>query len=752
MKLVVPLIIVIVLLGGCVELLAQLGEGGSDNVLPPASTPNTGQTLNETPDVILPAELGGVIQKRMPEGISYDEYVEQMDTNHPHLDEFLGCTLEDDSCFSSKTNAQQVTFGTEVKVTVPTNAMLSSLDLTPTVEGPNTNEQMLYSFEFPDAVFLEKVTVSFPWPEGLPTEGYFLVQDRDGEYAPAGPLKFSDGTASFKADHFSGWGVFTYTPPSDLQEVKGKLTIDLGSGNEPIKRARFRITDKEGSEHQGITDKNGEFTIRVSPEVASSLDQGLQITLEANNNMISVRNPETGTYTVTSTLKNEAGQAKSSFKPTGDAQGAFKVIQQASEVRDFWESKNVGTDFLLDQIIVVYPDEDGSYYWVNPYKMRSEMGLKQGAFSDFQKNDGNGDSFAHEYTHYATKWEYGGLDWLLLSTSSAQHKPGDAVKATGDAFKEDIAYFAESVYDGMMLPDLSDAEMNNAIPPMYEQWDIYVQRYSQATGQDKEAVKKIAMEYYERNNPTIVAFNEDHSRIDGFGGRVMWDLYQTRGASEFHDIWTLIVDEQPKSFMKFAEEYKTRYGQARFDQLNASITKFGGNRKWDELNKFWEAGCLSSRDCSDSNPCTNDYCMENGILRDEQGVIGKTCYYAGDCKNGKCISEKVTNPPDYSSPAMSYFGVDLDDIVVPAGKKVLCCDYGEKWLIVDPAPEVDETLGEGIKKSTVQCCDVLDCFSGNLVQQTYESWYKPFGWPNARCENNVCVYYSEEAYAKTVTA
>ncbi len=706
------------------------------------TTPTTPTTPGTTPTTPSTPTTGGDEPSRfIPTGMSYDEYQKMMNSKYPVESRVFGCAFDDEACISSKTNPQEDVFGDSVTVTVPAGAALSSLDLTPTILSEEVEDgEVFYSLSFPDAQFLEFVRVFVPLPDGADAADYVAVDGNGIEHL----VTPTDGGGYFLTDHFSNWEFRVMQRHPEPETVMGTLSgtayIDMDSGS--VFASRLKVQLGGGS---AMTDESGNFVIRTSQAVIDNVasDKGAEIKLFASmpGAVVYPTGALSAPYYSSVVLKNEGGAVKAVFKPTGDTLDAFRILDRIRDVQAFWKGRGALDDgFRNVQVWVKYKSADGSFFWRSPLTGAKEMYLNDDFNQDMAMGDANGDTIAHEYMHFVNFFKYGIGAWDRLNRGTAEHIIGRPTSVE-TAFKEDVAYFSESVFDGRRLADLGDdANMAKEIPSILSTWQARKNSYVAAkTEAKKKLVVDFSKEFFMANAEIIEEFNQDNFRIDGFGALVLWDMYERRGDGFFTDFWETIKQSKPSTFRGFMAAYQSKFGQERFDELNATVSKYGGNVLWRELDPFWAEECLTAGDCDDGDPCTADWCVEGGYL--QQGLIGGitvTCSAHHPCQNPQCAYERKLVKPFTENP--SEIAVSKVYTYTYDSGEVLCCDYGSSY--VNMVFKSSDYSDAKVTHSNFKCCDDSDCVSGGYSGAEYDMdiYVQNRGQTVAKCVSNYCVY------------
>jgi hypothetical protein len=731
-------------------------------------------------------------------------------------------------------NPNQIVFENEgVKVTAPAYSIKLSADLTPTViEKDELNGKLTFQVADSDEL-LEPVTVQITMG-ALNFTDLMVYAKINGEWVPSGLASYDNTTniASFEADHFSEWTCTgtTLNPASslkidiiDYEEHSSDVTCMGPVGyfeGKPLSRGlKFEVYNGAGEKIDTNNVKHYKISFLSSIKSffnnlnSPVLDEGTMSFCFDNTDP---NNADTSKFLIKVYAENEVAKmlksggniryvmdaylgASSSLTfnyPDDETKTAFEIIRHFTELADFWRLKSSKSGFVASQREVTWPDPDGSYF----YNKGNVIGLAREATSDFGMNQGDGDSAAHEYAHWATRFLYGSYDYSKLSTTSAQHSIGDKTNEN-DAFKEDLAYFAENAFDGILTDELDKANIKLRLPEIVSTYQNYINYYIQARanamsartlggvvdGKDeagwessKSTFLGMIRQYYEDNNEFVNSAINNPGEIDGFGALVLWDLYKSIGANGYKQIWDLVAESQPRNFNSFVASWSAKYGTGIMEVVKKYIDENATLMKTpEEILAELQSVCYDNSECDDANPCTEDYCMRlvdiaspiipgqqryqmcsmlpvwKGSHYDCSGTAGGTCmHYKATGYVQDDYSKLIVNDNQYGESAVileSYRGEAIPSSECTGDRCFyMCCQKGEVQTRLTMPNELayENTNCNGVSgeqcisyyDTWAECCTPNDCVSENAFGNRVQSAAIFHGGKTPLCINNLCVY------------
>ncbi len=385
-------------------------------------------------------------------------------------------------------------------------------------------------------------------------------------------------------------------------EISGNFSVnDVGALQNVT--LEFYEEDEDGNKELledviSDTDYEGDFKVTLSPDIRQKMAEGKIFVKAVSKSPFNfyIEDPK-GDYYKTDYVKFDAEGQSLSTNLDGTKKQAFMVYNNVYEVESFfddiwWGDLGAGNtidddlqermlEILHNELKIVFPAEGDSSGYNASWLSADRIDLREDSFDSDERGDGTGDAVAHEYAHYMTNMLVGDSYWKALSTQDISHQPGDSVNPP-DAFKEDIAYFIESIFDGTKKDSLVDADYQGYYRKQTGKIEDNRQIYVEAMRKRDEALKKgdqaaanVAQGRMDRAldnanreradyNKFVANFRSGPGTIDGIGGNVLCDMYDSdafgdKGYIRLRKFLHLLIDDQPLGTEDFYNKWVAKY-------------------------------------------------------------------------------------------------------------------------------------------------------------------------------------------------
>jgi len=316
----------------------------------------------------------------------------------------------------------------------------------------------------------------------------------------------------------------------------------------------------------------------------------------------------------------------------GDTVGAFKSTNNIVEVKSFMHTvaygdtevdPNIEKDDLMSNhwfsfsrknLDIYYPSDETSFQTPLSPWAHEIIRVEPGELDYGQRQDGGGDTIAHEFTHMMWRDRYGAFEGRTLQYFFMGEHALTKDYNNMLTFQENLSYFYESAFDGALDKEPGEAAPETYLTQRMEQYKHQIGYYQEMVKAWQEAYKKgdaQGMATYERKyksaekeitrlhdeyNDYLEALQDDPGRIDGLGSNIFWEMYTNNdfgnGRIDFlRKFYKLVDDKQPWSIQEFYKDWIDKYPEDK-TKLEKIFAKHGFSDRFAKLEPIpdikWE--------------------------------------------------------------------------------------------------------------------------------------------------------------------